>query len=68
MMCRSTMVDKEMEAPDVVGKREAASRWANHVNASGAVEDRWGYLLVSETDIETARGSWAALKALGGGA
>jgi hypothetical protein len=27
---------------------------------------RWHYLLVSETDVKTAKGSWAALKGLGG--
>ena len=26
----------------------------------------WRYLLVSESDINTAKGSWAALKKLGG--
>jgi type III restriction enzyme len=60
-------MNKEMDAPDVTAKREAAHRWANHVNASGRVEAPWAYLLVSEADVETARGSWPALKALGGG-
>jgi type III restriction enzyme len=54
-----------MVAPDVVAKREAARRWANHVNASGMVTGQWDYLLVSETDVETSRGSWVALKGLG---
>lgn len=58
-------MDKEVQASDVRGKREAARRWANHVNAADAVSDKWQYLLVSETDIKTAKGSWAALKALG---
>jgi type III restriction enzyme len=59
-------MDKEMASADVQGKREAAQRWANHVNAGGSVAGTWRYLLVSESDIETAKGSWPALKGLGG--
>jgi len=59
-------MDKEMASPDVAGKREAAHRWANHVNADERVEARWGYLLLSETDVEMSRGSWAALRTFGG--
>lgn len=59
-------MDKEMGAEDVLGKREAAMRWANHVSASDEVSATWRYLLVSETDIATAKGSWEALKRLGG--
>jgi type III restriction enzyme len=55
-----------MTSADVQGKREAAKRWANHVNAEPAVGARWNYLLVSETDVRTAKGSWEALKRLGG--
>jgi type III restriction enzyme len=40
-------------------------RWANHVTADEKVGVQWRYLLVSETDVETARGSWGALKSLG---
>ena len=58
-------MDKEMASADVQGKREAASRWANHVSADDQVGVRWNYLLVSESDVETARGSWEALKRLG---
>jgi type III restriction enzyme len=58
-------MDKEMASEDVQSKREAAKRWANHVNADPAVEDHWQYLLVSETDINDAKGSWEALKKLG---
>ena len=61
-----TKMDKEMTAADVQAKREAALRWANHVSASAEVGVQWRYLLVSETDINTAKGSWAALKKLGG--
>lgn len=59
--------DKDMESEDVKGKREAAERWSNHVNADRNVKGRWEYLLVSESDIATAKGSWAALKKLGQG-
>lgn len=58
-------MDKEMASADVQGKREAAKRWANHVNADASVEVEWRYLLVSESDVSTARGSWDALKRLG---
>ena len=57
--------DKEMTSADVQGKRGAASRWANHVSADDQVSARWNYLLVSEADVETAKGSWEALKRLG---
>jgi type III restriction enzyme len=60
-------MDKEMTTPDVKGKREAARRWANYVSADEKVGGtRWQYLLLSENDVKTAKGSWAALKALGG--
>jgi type III restriction enzyme len=58
-------MDKEMSSEDVQGKREAAKRWANHVSADEAVGTTWRYLLVSESDISTAKGSWSALKGLG---
>ena len=59
-------MDKEVSSGDVQGKREAARRWANYVNADETVRVPWRYLLVSESDIDTARGSWSALKKLGG--
>lgn len=55
---------KEMEAPDVKGKRQAAQRWVNHVTADSTVNVPWRYLLASETDVKTVRGSWPALKQL----
>jgi type III restriction enzyme len=61
-----TKMNKEMESEDVLGKRKAAMRWAKHVSASDEVKAPWRYLLVSETDIATAKGSWEALKKLGG--
>jgi len=47
--------------------REAAKRWANYVNASDQVAVKWRYLLISESDLKDAKGSWDALKALGSG-
>lgn len=57
-------MDKERESEDVKGKREAARRWANHVNAEGQVGARWSYLLALETDVREAAGSWTALRGL----
>lgn len=57
-------MDKEMTSEDVLGKREAAKRWANHVNADDLVKAKWCYLLVSEADVKTAKGSWSALQGL----
>jgi len=59
-------MDKEISSADVQGKREAATRWANHVSADETVGAVWRYLLVSESDVRTAKGSWQALRALGG--
>jgi type III restriction enzyme len=56
-------MDKEMETADVAGKENAALRWASHVSSKTPTE--WRYLLVSESDVSDARGSWAALKKLG---
>jgi type III restriction enzyme len=57
-------MDKELESVDVKGKESAALRWANHVSDKTGVP--WRYALVGETDIANARGSWAALRAVGG--
>ncbi len=59
-------MEKEMTAEDVKGKREAAKRWANYVTSDENVGVGWRYLLVSESDVDTAKGSWDALKKLGG--
>jgi type III restriction enzyme len=59
-------MDKEMTSEEVKHKREAALRWANYVTADEHVGNSWRYLLVSEADVEVAKGSWAALKKLGG--
>jgi type III restriction enzyme len=57
-------MDKEMDSDIVQGKRGAARRWANHVSADEKVDEAWRYLLCSETDIKTAKGSWTALMQL----
>jgi len=59
-------MDREMTSAGVQGKREAARRWANYVSGDDTVGTRWRYLLVSESDVKMARGSWEALKGLGG--
>lgn len=58
-------MDKEVGSDDVQGKRQAAMRWANYVTADDKVKATWRYLLVSETDVADAKGSWVALKGLG---
>ncbi|MGH8995326.1 MAG: DEAD/DEAH box helicase [Acidimicrobiales bacterium] len=57
--------DRDASSEDVTGKRRAARRWVNHVNASDQVPVPWRYLLATETDIRQAAGSWDALKGLG---
>jgi type III restriction enzyme len=59
-------MDKDMGTDAVQGKRDAAKRWANHVTADASVDKPWKYLLVSESDVATARGSWRALRQLAG--
>ena len=60
-----TKMDSQMTADEVLAKREGAKRWANYVNASDKVDETWRYLLVSESDLAEAKGSWAAVKGLG---
>ncbi len=57
-------MEKEGSAPAVLGKAEAALRWVNHVNADPKAGAAWAYLLVLESDVAAAKGSWAALKGL----
>jgi len=58
-------MDKEAKSEDVQGKRDAAKRFVNRVNHSGQFKNKWHYLLVTETDVKTAKGSWAAICKLG---
>lgn len=57
--------DKDLNTSDVQGKRDAAKRWANMVNVTEGVERRWTYLLLSETDIKSVKGSWPSLTKVG---
>jgi type III restriction enzyme len=54
-----------MQSADVQGKRDAAKRWANNVSGDEKTGACWRYLLVCESDVKTAKGSWPALKGLG---
>jgi type III restriction enzyme len=58
-------MDKEMSSAEVQGKREAAARWANHVSANAEIGTTWRYLLVAESDVTMARGSWSSLRQIG---
>lgn len=53
--------DKEAPTPVVQGKRQAAQEWANHVSFAEGIDERWRYLLASETNIAQAKGDWGAL-------
>ncbi|WLP91263.1 DEAD/DEAH box helicase family protein [Gordonia sp. NB41Y] len=58
--------DKDAPTAEVQGKRKAAKVWANIVNHSDATPDTtWGYLLLTETDINQSHESWPRMKALG---
>ena len=57
--------DYDITSYEVQAKRKAAQRWANHVNISPLTSVTWRYLLLSETDIKQAQGSWSAMKAFG---
>lgn len=58
--------DSDISSEEVQQKRAAAKRWVNHVNAADEPEAAgWRYLLLSETDIKQAKGSWKALCSLG---
>jgi type III restriction enzyme len=59
-------LEKEMGSTDVQGKRQAAQRWADHVSADEQVRAVWCYLLVSESDVAAAHGSWSALACISG--
>lgn len=60
--------DDHMNDDDVQAKRQSARSWVNYVNGLPEVQargERWKYLLISESDIEQAHDSWAALAAFG---
>jgi len=51
-----------MAEDTVLAKRDAAHSWINTVNTSPDVQQRWGYVLASESVIKNAP-TWAALTA-----
>ncbi|MFY9488751.1 MAG: DEAD/DEAH box helicase family protein [Solirubrobacterales bacterium] len=58
-----TKADKDMATDVVQEKRKAAKSWANTVTGDGRI-GVWRYLLICETDLDMAKGSWAALAKL----
>lgn len=52
--------DRHMDDDEVREKRHAALAWANTVNAEKKY-GKWHYLLISETELANAKGSWPAL-------
>lgn len=52
--------DRNMSSTEVQAKRKAALLWVKTVNKGGS-HGKWHYMLASETDLESAKGSWAAL-------
>jgi len=54
-----------MPTEEVQGKRAAARRWASFVSADEKVDAVWRYLLLSESDVKTAKGWWEQLRRLG---
>ncbi|MET8433680.1 DEAD/DEAH box helicase family protein [Streptomyces sp900116325] len=53
--------DSEMSNVTVLAKRDAARAWISTVNGSQEVQERWGYILASESVIASAS-TWVALK------
>lgn len=54
--------DRHMNDATVQAKRQAALSWANAVNGPKTY-GVWEYLLISESDLKAAKGSWKALVA-----
>lgn len=54
--------DRDLDDPLVVAKRAAAERWGRRVTDDGG-HGAWRYLLVSESAIRNAHGSWGVLLA-----
>ncbi|CAB4572698.1 MAG: hypothetical protein F2534_12850 [Actinobacteria bacterium] len=57
--------DDEMNSTVVLAKRDAAVAWVTAVNSSPNVQQRWGYVLASES-VTAAAASWNALKTAAG--
>lgn len=56
--------DNDLRDVDVQRKRQAAHHWATRASLDPQIGQQWRYLLVSETDVDSVRGSWPALKQL----
>jgi type III restriction enzyme len=54
--------DRDLDDPLVVAKRVAAERWARRVTDEGG-HGTWRYLVVSESAIRNAHGSWGVILA-----
>lgn len=60
-----TKGDDRMGSAEVAGKRLAAKGFLTTVNSLGLDDAKWRYLLLSETDVADADGSWDHLKSFG---
>jgi type III restriction enzyme len=60
-----TKADRDMEHPDVLAKKAGAEDWARRV--SDETGKRWRYLLVGESQLKAANGSWSLLVKLAQG-
>jgi type III restriction enzyme len=56
-----TKADRDIATENVQAKRRAAEEWANIVNADAEADARWGYMLVSESDLAQSKEDWPAL-------
>jgi len=56
-----TKADRDIATEHVQAKRKAAEEWANIVNADAQADAKWGYVLVSESDLAQAKEDWPAL-------
>ncbi len=61
-------MSRQVPAPLVISTESLphpqAKRWLNHVSAYATAGTSWRYILASEGDIKTAKGSWDALRKL----
>jgi hypothetical protein len=54
--------DRDLESQEVREKRDAAEWWAGNVTAETGT--LWRYLLLGQSQITSARGSWEVMKRL----
>lgn len=53
-----TKAGRDVATENVQAKRKAAEEWTNIVNADAQADAKWGYLLVSETELAAAKEDW----------